>query len=139
MLPVTMCSWNHNRQYPVPVPLKGQCHEIFDLCLFSSSIPSGPLINRLTHFCIWLRIREVIRQSQCTSGVNDTVGAASVISAMQTFLVLVRYDTAGAGDLEFERLWLPLKGIPVSIKKKLHTKIVLPNSYKNYTTNIGVI
>jgi hypothetical protein len=28
---------------------------------------------------------------------------------------LVRYDTAGAGDLEFERLWLPLKGI--SIKK----------------------
>jgi hypothetical protein len=29
----------------------------------------------------------------------------------------VQYDTAGAGDLEFERLWLALMGI--SIKKRI--------------------
>jgi hypothetical protein len=33
-------------------------------------------------------------------------------------------------------LRLPLKGISI---KKLHRQIVLPNSYKNYTKNIGVI
>jgi hypothetical protein len=35
---------------------------------------------------------------------------------------LRRYDTAEAGDLEFERLWLLLKGIFI---KKLHRQIVL--------------
>jgi hypothetical protein len=38
-------------------------------------------------------------------------------------------DTAGAGDLEFERLWLHLKGISI---KKLHSQIVLPYSYNNH-------
>jgi hypothetical protein len=37
---------------------------------------------------------------------------------------LVRYDTAGAGDLEFERLWLPLKGI--SIEKIYIGKLYYP-------------
>jgi hypothetical protein len=44
-------------------------------------------------------------KSHRTSGVND---AASMTR-------LVRNDTAGAEELEFARLWLPLKGI--SIKK----------------------
>jgi hypothetical protein len=48
----------------------------------------------------------------------------------------VGYDSAGAGDLEFERLWLPLKGISI---KKLHRQIVLPYSYNNHTKNIGVL
>jgi hypothetical protein len=47
---------------------------------FHQTIPPGPLINGLKYFCIWLRIREVIRQSRCTSGVIDTAGAASVVS-----------------------------------------------------------
>jgi hypothetical protein len=46
-------------------------------------------------------------------------------------------DTAGAGDLEIKRLWLPLKGI--SVKKKLHRKIVLPYSYNSHAKNIGVL
>jgi hypothetical protein len=29
---------------------------------------------------IWLRIREVIRQSRCLSGVNDTAGATPAVS-----------------------------------------------------------
>jgi hypothetical protein len=37
---------------------------------------------------------------------------------------LRRYDTAEDGDLEFERLWPPLKGI--SILKKLLRQIELP-------------
>jgi hypothetical protein len=40
------------------------------------------------------------------------------------------------GDLEFERLWLHLKGISI---KKLHRQIVLPNSYNNHTQNIRVV
>jgi hypothetical protein len=137
--------------------LKGQCHEIFDLWFFHQTIPPG-----LKHFLIWLWIWEVIRQSQCTSGVIDTAGAASVVpmsplvppqrcqwhrwcclsgvndtagptsadSAMQTRfkITLPQWcqwhrccrlsgvnDTTGAEDLQFERLWLPFKGI--SIKK----------------------
>jgi hypothetical protein len=41
----------------------------------TNPIPPGPLINGLKPFCIWLRIREDIRQSRCSSGVNDTAGA----------------------------------------------------------------
>jgi hypothetical protein len=48
--------------------------------------------------------------------------------------LLRRYDTADSEDLEFERLWLPLKGI-----KKLCQQIVIPNSYNNNTQNLGVI
>jgi hypothetical protein len=38
--------------------------------------------------------------------IFDKVGAPAV-----TMTPLKQYATAGAGDLEFERLWLPLKGI----------------------------
>jgi hypothetical protein len=49
--------------------------------------------------------------------------------------LLVRYDTAGAGDLEVGRLWLPLKGI--SIKKyigKLYYPIAIKitQKYRGY-------
>jgi hypothetical protein len=37
---------------------------------------------------------------------------------------LRQYDTAEAGDLEFERLWLPLKGI--SIKENYIGKLYYP-------------
>jgi hypothetical protein len=43
----------------------------------------------------------------------------------------VQYDNAGAGDLEFEWLWLPLKGI--SIKKyigKLYYPIAIAITQK---------
>jgi hypothetical protein len=45
-------------------------------------------------------------------------------------------DIAGVGDIEFERLRLPLKEISL---KKLRRQIVLPYSYNNHTQNIGVI
>jgi hypothetical protein len=79
------------------------------LGFFHQTIPHGSLIHGLTPFCIWLRIRKVIRQSRCLSGVNDTAGDASADSAMQTW-----FKTAGVWDLEFERLWLPLKGISLT-------------------------
>jgi hypothetical protein len=41
--------------------------------LFHQTIPPGPLIHGLKPFCIWVRIREVIRQSRCLSGVNVNV------------------------------------------------------------------
>jgi hypothetical protein len=42
---------------------------------------------------------------------------------------LVRYDTAGAGDLEFERLWLLLKGISIKIGK-LYFPIAITITHK---------
>jgi hypothetical protein len=51
---------------------------------------------------------------------------------------LVRYDTAGAGDLEFERLWLSLKGI--SMEKIYISKLYYPIAITTITQkNIGVI
>jgi hypothetical protein len=50
---------------------------------------------------------------------------------------LCQYDTAVPRDLEFEMLWLPLRGISI---KKFHRQIALPYiSYNNHTKNIGVI
>jgi hypothetical protein len=114
--------------------LKGQCHEIFDLWFFHQTIPPGALIHGLKHFCIWLRIR----------GVIDTAGSAAVSMTQlvppqriqlcklgsKSYRTSGVIDTPGAGDLELERLWLPLK--------ELHWQIVLPNSYKNCTKYIGV-
>jgi hypothetical protein len=40
----------------------------------------------------------------------------------------IAIDTAEAGDLEFERLWLPLKGI--SIKKNYIGKLYYPRAIK---------
>ena len=30
--------------------LKGQCHEIFNLCIFAQKTLSGPVVNRLVRF-----------------------------------------------------------------------------------------
>jgi hypothetical protein len=62
--------------------------------------------------------------------VIDNAGATSAVSLMP----LVQYNSAGARDLEFERLWLPLKEI--SIKKYIGK---LYYRYNNHTKNIGVI
>jgi hypothetical protein len=57
--------------------LKGQCTRFSTSgFFFHQTTRSGPLIHRLKHFRIWLRIREVIRQSRCLSGVNDTAEVA---------------------------------------------------------------
>jgi hypothetical protein len=53
----------------------------------------------------------------CLSCVNDTAKAAWAVSMTP----LRQYDTAQAGDLEFERLWPPLKGI--SIQKNYKGKM----------------
>jgi hypothetical protein len=49
----------------------------------------------------------------------------------------VRYDTSGAGDLKFERLWMPLKGI--SIKNNYIGKLYHPIDVTITQKNIGVI
>jgi hypothetical protein len=89
---------------------------------FHQTIPSGPLIHGLKPFPIWHRIREVIRQSPWHSGANDTAVAISYADFVQkhkstvvSITPLSQYDTDVPGDIEIERLWLPLKGI--SIKK----------------------
>jgi hypothetical protein len=45
----------------VIIPLKGQCHEIFDPRFFRQSITPRPLINTLKYFRILFRIRRAIR------------------------------------------------------------------------------
>jgi hypothetical protein len=61
-----------------------------------------------------------VRYKLKVTSVIDTTGAASAVSLTP----LVQYDTAGAGDLQFERLWLALKGI--SIKKNYIGKLYYP-------------
>ncbi len=54
--------------------LKGQCHEIFCFWFFSwISIPPAPEypIRAVSNF---LKIRGDIRNSRCTTGINDTGG-----------------------------------------------------------------
>jgi hypothetical protein len=60
---------------------------------------------------LWIQLCKLGLNSYRLSGVIDTADAASVVSVTP----LRRYDTTEARDLEFERLWLLLKGI--SIKK----------------------
>jgi hypothetical protein len=61
--------------------LKGTVSRDFrPLVFFHQTIPSGPLIHGLKPFRIRLRIREVIRQSRCLSGVNDTAKASLGVS-----------------------------------------------------------
>jgi hypothetical protein len=119
---------------------------------FHQTIPSGPLIHRLKHFWIWLRIRKVIWQSRWLSSVNDTAQAAWAVSLTPlrppkwyqwhcssclsgindtakaawavAMTLLRRYDTAQARDLEFERVWPTLKGI--SIQKNYIGKVYYP-------------
>jgi hypothetical protein len=45
-------------------------------------MPPRPMIQGLKHFCIWLRIREVMRQRWYLSSVNDTSGSEPAVSLM---------------------------------------------------------
>jgi hypothetical protein len=47
---------------------------------FYQTITSGPLFHGLKPFLIWLRIREVIRQSRWIFSVNDTAVADTAVS-----------------------------------------------------------
>jgi hypothetical protein len=67
----------------------------------------------------WCHLSGVIGTTNAASAMSLTAGATSAVSLTPP----VRYDTADAGDLEFERLWLPLKVISI---KKIHRQIVLP-------------
>jgi hypothetical protein len=70
--------------------LKGQCHEIFELWFFSLNNSIWAPHHGLKPFQIWLRIREVIRQSRCLGGAKDTVEANTTDSAMQTWFKITR-------------------------------------------------
>ncbi len=59
---------------PSPIPLKGQCHEIFGFWYFSSiSFPPAPEYP-IRPFPILSKIRGEIRSSRLTTGVVDTGG-----------------------------------------------------------------
>jgi hypothetical protein len=60
--------------------LKGQCHEIFDSGFFHESPSPKPLIITLGSFRIFLKILGDIRNSRCTTGVNDTGGELPPVS-----------------------------------------------------------
>jgi hypothetical protein len=120
--------------------------------VFSSNNPTWALINGLNIFAYGFEFAKVFdkvgapavsmtplvlpqriqlcklgSKSHRTSGgwchLSDVIGTAGAASAVSV-TPLVRYDTAGAGDLEFERLWLPLKGI--SIEKTYIGKLYYP-------------
>jgi membrane-bound metal-dependent hydrolase YbcI (DUF457 family) len=63
----------------VKLTLKGQCHEIFDLCFFHQSTPHRALTHSLKPFRIWLRIRRNNRHYSSFSGVNDTAETLDLI------------------------------------------------------------
>jgi hypothetical protein len=50
--------------------LKGQCHEIFCFCFFHESVSPPPESIPFRPFRIFSKIRE----SRCTTGINDTGG-----------------------------------------------------------------
>ncbi len=54
--------------------LKGQCHEIFCFWFFHESV--SPQLQNIPFrpFRIFSKIRRDIRESRCTTGVNDTGG-----------------------------------------------------------------
>jgi hypothetical protein len=56
------------------VPLKGQCHKIFDFRFFHESVSFKPLSIPLGPFQIFSKIRGDICSSSCTTGVVDTNG-----------------------------------------------------------------
>jgi hypothetical protein len=57
--------------------LKGLCHEIFDSWSFHQKITPRSLIQGLTPFCIWLRIRREIRDNRVKS--LDSAPAMSML------------------------------------------------------------
>ena len=61
-------------------PLKGQCHEIFASGFFHESPSPKPLILTLGSSQIFSKIRGDIRNSRCTTGVNDTGGKLPPVS-----------------------------------------------------------
>jgi len=52
-------------------PLKRQCHEIFECCLFSSKICSGPIRGTMGRFCFLPKIHRDIWQN-VGSAIYDT-------------------------------------------------------------------
>ena len=54
------------------LPLKGVCHEIFDLYCFHDSIPFGSLISRLKHFRIIFKFHRDIQIFKKLHGVQLT-------------------------------------------------------------------
>jgi hypothetical protein len=98
--------------------LKGQCYEIFELGFFLSNYPTWAPDSRVKAF---LQMASNSR-SDSTKSVLQRIQLYKLGS--KSYFTSVVNDTAGSGELEFERLWLPLKGI--SIKKKLHRQIALP-------------
>jgi hypothetical protein len=83
--PSSPLAWKYDlsRRLKMTTDLNGQCHEIFDLCFFSSNYPTWVIDSRVKPFCIWLRNCKVIQQSRCTSGVIGTAGAALGVSMKQ--------------------------------------------------------
>jgi hypothetical protein len=62
------------------IDLKGQCHEIFCFWFFHESVSSQPQSFPLRLFRIFRKFGD-IRESRCTTGINDTGGKFSTIFA----------------------------------------------------------
>ncbi len=56
----------------VQVPLKGQCHKIFNFRLFYELSSPKPVKITFGSFQIYLRIHRDIPKSRCTTGINGT-------------------------------------------------------------------
>jgi hypothetical protein len=54
--------------------LKGQCHEIFCFWFFHEPVSPQPQSIPFRPFRIFSKIRGDIRESRCTTGINDTGG-----------------------------------------------------------------
>jgi hypothetical protein len=64
------------------------------------------------------------------------------IASAVSFTPLGRYDIAEAGDLEFERLWLPIKGISIKKIKKANCTIQYPiriNRTQKYRVYLRIV
>jgi hypothetical protein len=70
--------------------LKGTVSRDFRPLVFSSNNPIWPLIHGLKPVRMWLRIREVIRQSRCLSGVMGTAVANTAVLAMPTWFKITK-------------------------------------------------
>jgi hypothetical protein len=64
----------YTQLYSSPVPLKGQCHEIFCFWFYYESVFPQPQSITLGPFQIFSTIRGDIRMSRCTTGINDIGG-----------------------------------------------------------------
>ena len=66
--------------------LKELCKKIFHLYFSPGSNPSGPLINRLKYFRIWLQFRRDIQSQSCLHGVQYTADSNNFNSKINFFL-----------------------------------------------------